>query len=138
MRRTILVEALDVHAEVVIEVGGEKGKGIGMSTGFEDVDALLESDDGLLLLPSTVFDAGDAHVRAGFGRADSPALMAKWRATLDDADAEREASPKTCRLDDFFMDAISRRSSPSTSALVGLEYRLFCAFRRLCAAVSTR
>ena len=59
-------------------------------------------------------------------------------ATLDDADAEREASPKTCRLDDFFMDAISRRSSPSTSALVGLEYRLFCAFRRLCAAVSTR
>ena len=28
----------------------------------------------------------DAHVRAGFGRADSPALMAKWKATLDDAD----------------------------------------------------
>jgi aspartate/methionine/tyrosine aminotransferase len=50
------------------------------------VAALLESDDGLLLLPSTVFDAGDAHVRAGFGRADSPALMAKWKATLDDAD----------------------------------------------------
>ena len=47
-------------------------------------DALVRSDAGLLLLPSTLFDAGDSHVRVGFGRADSPAIMDKWRATLDD------------------------------------------------------
>ena len=57
-------------------------------------------------------------------------------ATLDDADAETNAVASPAAV--FFMDAISRRSSPSTSALEGLEYRLFCAFRRLCAAVSTR
>ena len=48
-------------------------------------EALVRSDDGIMLLPSTVFNAGDGHVRVGFGRAASPAAMAAWAATLDDA-----------------------------------------------------
>ena len=37
-----------------------------------------------MLLPSTVFSAGDGHVRVGFGREASPAYMSAWAATLDD------------------------------------------------------
>ena len=48
-------------------------------------EALVRSDDGIMLLPSTVFGAGDGHVRVGFGREASPAAMAAWAATLDDA-----------------------------------------------------
>ena len=48
-------------------------------------EALVRSDDGIMLLPSTVFNAGDGHVRVGFGREASPAAMAAWAATLDDA-----------------------------------------------------
>ena len=48
-------------------------------------EALVRSDDGIMLLPSTVFDAGDGHVRVGFGREASPAAMAAWAATLADA-----------------------------------------------------
>mmetsp|Transcript_707 Transcript_707/g.2067 ORF Transcript_707/g.2067 Transcript_707/m.2067 type:complete len:418 (-) Transcript_707:62-1315(-) len=47
------------------------------------VDALAASE-GLLLLPSTVFDAGDGHVRVGFGRRDTPEIMALWGETLAD------------------------------------------------------
>ena len=45
----------------------------------------MRSDDGIMLLPSTVFGAGDGHVRVGFSRDASPAYMAAWAATLDDA-----------------------------------------------------
>ena len=48
-------------------------------------EALVRSDDGIMLLPSTVFGAGDGHVRVGFGRDASPAVMEAWSATLDDA-----------------------------------------------------
>ena len=48
-------------------------------------EALVRSDDGIMLLPSTVFGAGDGHVRVGFGRDASPAYMAAWAATLDNA-----------------------------------------------------
>ena len=48
-------------------------------------EALVRSDDGIMLLPSTVFGAGDGHVRVGFGRAASPAVMETWSETLDDA-----------------------------------------------------
>ena len=47
-------------------------------------EALVRSDEGIMLLPSTVFNAGDGHVRVGFGREASPAYMAAWAATLDD------------------------------------------------------
>ena len=48
-------------------------------------EALVRSDEGIMLLPSTVFNAGDGHVRVGFGREASPAAMAAWAATLADA-----------------------------------------------------
>ena len=47
-------------------------------------EALVRSDAGIMLLPSTVFGAGDGHVRVGFGREASPEAMAAWAATLDD------------------------------------------------------
>ncbi|EGB11186.1 hypothetical protein AURANDRAFT_21273 [Aureococcus anophagefferens] len=89
--RAAVSGVLDAHADKLTWGPGPAAGPVGWirlerGSAAAYVDALLESDDGLLLLPSTVFDAGDAHVRAGFGRADSPALMAKWRATLDDAD----------------------------------------------------
>ena len=49
-------------------------------------EALVRSDEGIMLLPSTVFNAGDGHVRVGFGREASPAAMAAWAATLDDVE----------------------------------------------------
>ncbi|KAH8050792.1 transferase [Aureococcus anophagefferens] len=85
--RAAVSGVLDAHAD---KLGGARAPPPGPSAGSGWSGSAArtptpQSDDGLLL-PSTVFDAGDAHVRAGFGRADSPALMAKWRATLDDAD----------------------------------------------------
>lgn len=38
---------------------------------------------GVLLLPSTIFDAGDSHVRVGYGRANLPAALAAFDAFID-------------------------------------------------------
>jgi aspartate/methionine/tyrosine aminotransferase len=43
---------------------------------------------GVLLLPSTVFDAGDAHVRVGYGRADLPEALAALDALISGARRE--------------------------------------------------
>ena len=71
-------------------------------------EALVRSDDGIMLLPSTVFGAGDGHVRVGFGRAASPAVMgqqSEYRTTRPirrrgcsaGNDAEAPASSPTAR-----------------------------------------
>jgi len=44
--------------------------------------ARLVKEAGVLLLPSTVFDAGDEHVRFGYGRADLPEALAALDAYL--------------------------------------------------------
>ena len=88
--RDAVADVLEAHADVLRWGAGPRAGPIGWvrlarGSAAAYAEALVTSDDGLLLLPSTVFDgAGDGHVRVGFGRADSPALMALWRATLDD------------------------------------------------------
>jgi aspartate/methionine/tyrosine aminotransferase len=54
----------------------------GSSEGF--CSRLVESA-GVLLLPSTVYDAGDEHFRLGYGRADLPDALAALESFLDDA-----------------------------------------------------
>ena len=41
---------------------------------------------GVLLLPSTVYEFGDAHFRVGYGRTDMPASLARFEAFLDERD----------------------------------------------------
>jgi len=43
----------------------------------------LVRDAGVLLLPSTVFDAGDERIRFGYGRADLPEALATLNAFVD-------------------------------------------------------
>lgn len=44
----------------------------------------LAEHSGILLLPSTVYGAGDSHFRIGFGRRNTPDVVSRWEATLDD------------------------------------------------------
>lgn len=48
-------------------------------------EALVEHS-GILLLPSTVYGAGDSHFRIGYGRRNTPDVVSRWEATLDDPD----------------------------------------------------
>lgn len=51
--------------------------------------ARLAEHAGVLLLPSTIYDAGDAHVRVGYGRLDLPEALAALEAFID-CEAGRE------------------------------------------------
>jgi aspartate/methionine/tyrosine aminotransferase len=48
---------------------------------------------GVLLLPSTIFDAGDEHIRFGYGRADLPEALATLERFIDSAQVYRGVEP---------------------------------------------
>jgi len=50
--------------------------------------ARLVERAGALLLPSTIFDAGDEHVRVGYGRADLPEALAALEAFINRGEAQ--------------------------------------------------
>jgi aspartate/methionine/tyrosine aminotransferase len=42
----------------------------------------LVATDGIMLLPSSVYDYGDRHFRLGFGRGNVPDILERWDASL--------------------------------------------------------
>jgi aspartate/methionine/tyrosine aminotransferase len=49
----------------------------------------LVTRSGIMLVPSTLFDYGNQHVRVGFGRADLPEVLDRFGEHLDRAEGER-------------------------------------------------
>lgn len=89
LRRNLqLLDAFFAEVGEILQWNRPRGSSVGfprlrLEQGAAAFCRQLVEESGILLVPSTLFDYGDQHLRIGFGREDLPAALERFSAYLD-------------------------------------------------------